>query len=167
MFLDLHHKMMVWLEMIFQHLLVFRNLIKLYLENESSKSYKKALGKKKSGKIKQVLMSPEVIAGIGNIYASEILWQAKVHPEKSVAKLSEKELELIYQAIKKILEIAIKLGGDSFSDYRKPDGTKGSFNSKRKVYKREGENCSHCKTKIKRIHLAGRSTFFCPNCQKL
>ena len=129
--------------------------------------FKKALGKKKSGKIKQVLMSPEVIAGIGNIYASEILWQAKVHPEKSVAKLSEKELELIYQAIKKILEIAIKLGGDSFSDYRKPDGTKGDFDTERKAYKREGQKCYRCKTKIKRIKVAQRSAFFCPICQKL
>jgi len=127
--------------------------------------FKEAL-KNKRGKVKQVLMDPAVIAGIGNIYSSEILWQAKVHPEKNVANLSEKELELIYQAIKKVLELGVKLGGESFSDYRKPDGTKGDFDSERKVYRREGEKCLRCGTKIKRIKVGQRSTFFCPSCQK-
>ncbi len=118
------------------------------------------------GKVKQVLMVPQIIAGIGNIYASEILWQAKVHPEKSVAKLNTKELKLIYQAIKNVLGKAVKLEGDSFSDYRKPDGNKGNFHAERKVYNREGQECKKCKVKIKRIKFGGRSTFFCPNCQK-
>jgi formamidopyrimidine-DNA glycosylase len=118
------------------------------------------------GKVKQVLMNPEIIAGIGNIYSSEILWQAKIYPEKNVADLSEKELELLYQYIRKVLEIAVKLGGESFSDYRKPDGSKGNFDIERKVYKREGQKCSRCGTKIKRIKFGGRSAFFCPKCQK-
>lgn len=122
--------------------------------------------KGRPGKIKQVLMKPEIIAGIGNIYASEILWRAKIYPEKRVVKLNEKELKLIYQSMRSVLEKAVKLGGESFSDYRKPDGSKGSFDSERKVYKREGENCKRCSTKIKRITFGGRSTFFCPNCQK-
>jgi len=128
--------------------------------------FKEAL-KNKKGKIKQVIMNPEIIAGIGNIYASEALWQAKIHPEKNVAKLSEKELKLLYQAIIKVLTLAVKLGGESFSDYRKPDGTKGDFDTERKAYKREGQLCKRCKTKIKRIHFGGRSAFFCPYCQKL
>ncbi|MCX6720834.1 MAG: bifunctional DNA-formamidopyrimidine glycosylase/DNA-(apurinic or apyrimidinic site) lyase [Candidatus Staskawiczbacteria bacterium] len=127
----------------------------------------KEILKDKNGKVKQVLMKPEVIAGIGNIYSSEILWQSKIHPEKSVAKLNEKELKLIYQNIKKVLETAVKLGGESFSDYRKPDGTKGDFDSERRAYNREGQKCSRCGTKIKRIHFGGRSAFLCPNCQKL
>jgi formamidopyrimidine-DNA glycosylase len=121
----------------------------------------------KKGKIKQVMMDPAVIAGIGNIYSSEILWWAKVHPEKSVAKLNEKELELLYQYTKKVLETGVRLGGESFSDYRKPDGTKGDFDDERQVYKREGQNCSRCGTKIKRMQVGQRSAFFCPNCQKL
>ncbi|MCX6718198.1 MAG: bifunctional DNA-formamidopyrimidine glycosylase/DNA-(apurinic or apyrimidinic site) lyase [Candidatus Staskawiczbacteria bacterium] len=122
----------------------------------------------RQGKVKQVIMDPSVIAGIGNIYASEALWQAKIHPEKSVAKLSGKELELLYQAIRKVLALAVKLGGESFSDYRKPDGTKGDFDTERKVYKRENQLCKRCKkAKIKRIKFAGRSAFYCPNCQKL
>jgi formamidopyrimidine-DNA glycosylase len=120
----------------------------------------------KQGKVKQVIMDQGIIAGIGNIYASEALWQAKIHPEKSVAKLSKKELKSLYQAIKKVLELGIKLGGESFSDYRKPDGTKGDFDTERKAYKREGQKCYRCKTKIKRIKIAQRSAFFCPHCQK-
>lgn len=127
----------------------------------------KEIFKNKRGKIKQVLMDPSVIAGIGNIYASEILWQAKIHPEKNVANLKEKELELIYKAIKKVLELGVKLGGESFSDYRKPDGSKGNFDTERKAYKREGQKCHRCGTKIKRIKFGGRSSFFCPHCQKL
>ena len=128
--------------------------------------FKKVLEGKK-GRIKIVLMNPEIIAGIGNIYVSEILWQAKIHPEKNVAKLNEQELKLLYQAIKKVLVLAVKLGGESFSDYRKPDGSKGDFDTERKVYKREGQKCYRCKTKIKRIKFGGRSSFFCPNCQTI
>ncbi|MCX6723905.1 MAG: bifunctional DNA-formamidopyrimidine glycosylase/DNA-(apurinic or apyrimidinic site) lyase [Candidatus Staskawiczbacteria bacterium] len=128
--------------------------------------FKQAL-KDKRGKVKQVIMKPEVIAGIGNIYASEALWQAKIHPEKNIAKLSDKELGLLYQAIKKVLTLAVKLGGESFSDYRKPDGSKGDFDTEREAYKREGQKCHRCSTKIERIKFGGRSAFFCPRCQKL
>src|SRR3989339_105930 len=123
--------------------------------------------KDKHGKIKQIIMDQGVIAGVGNIYASEALWHAKIHPGKSVAKLSEKELESLYKAIKKVLELGVKLGGESFSDYRKPDGTKGDFDTERKAYKRENQKCRKCGTKIKRIKVAQRSAFFCPHCQKL
>ena len=111
-------------------------------------------------------MTPEVIAGIGNIYSSEILWRAKVNPEKNILKLSEAELKLIYQHIKKVLKLGGKLGGESFSDYRKPDGSKGDFDTERRAYKREGQKCGRCGTKIKRIKFGGRSAFFCPHCQK-
>jgi len=126
---------------------------------------KKSL-KNKKGKVKQVIMDPNVIAGIGNIYASEALWRAKVHPEKSVAKLSEKELKSLYHAIQKVLTLGVNLGGESFSDYRKPDGSKGNFDSERVVYKRENQRCKRCSAKIKRIKFGGRSAFFCPDCQK-
>jgi len=136
---------------------------------EKSFTFKKfkELLKDKKGKIKQVLMDQSVIAGIGNIYASEALWYAKIHPEKPTFKLSEKELKNLYKAIKKVLELSIKLGGESFSDYRKPDGSKGGFDTERKVYKREKQKCFRCKTEIKRIKVGQRSAFFCPHCQKL
>ena len=118
------------------------------------------------GKIKQVLMDQSVIAGIGNIYSDEILWEAKVHPFKDVLKLSGDELKKIYQAMRKILSKAIEVGGESISDYRKPSGEKGGFDLLRKVYRREGEKCSRCGTIIKRIKLESRRAHFCPKCQK-
>lgn len=120
----------------------------------------------RKGKIKTVIMNPEIIAGVGNIYSSEALWQAKIHPLKNVAELSESELKNFYSALQKVLKLGVNLGGESFSDYRKPDGSKGDFDSERKAYKRENEPCSRCGTKIKRIKIGQRSAFFCPFCQK-
>ncbi|MBM3206391.1 MAG: bifunctional DNA-formamidopyrimidine glycosylase/DNA-(apurinic or apyrimidinic site) lyase [Candidatus Staskawiczbacteria bacterium] len=128
--------------------------------------FKKCL-KGKRGRVKIVLMKPEVIAGIGNIYASEALWWSKIHPEKDVSKLSEKELKNLYISIQKVLNWGIDLGGESFSDYRDVDGKKGNFTKERRVYKREGQNCQRCSTSIKRMQFGGRSAFFCPKCQKI
>jgi len=125
-----------------------------------------ALGRAR-GKIKQVLMDQTVIAGIGNIYSDEILWQAKVHPFKDVSILTEEELKKIYQAMKKILGKAIEVKGESISDFRRISGEKGGFDPSRKVYRREGEKCNRCGTIIKRVKLAGRSAHFCPQCQRL
>ena len=129
--------------------------------------FRKCLAKKKKGKIKQVLMDQKVIAGIGNIYSDEILWEARVHPFKEIRQLDKEEMKKIYQATKKILLKAVELGGESISDYRKPSGEKGGFDPLRKVYRREGEKCSLCGVIIKRTKLAGRSAHFCPQCQKL
>jgi len=123
--------------------------------------------KNKRGKIKQILMNQQVIAGIGNIYSDETLWEAEVHPSKDVSKLSQEELKKIYQAIKKILGKAIKVKGESISDFRRISGEKGGFDLLRKVYRKEGKKCSRCGTIIKKIKLAGRSAHFCPNCQLL
>jgi len=130
------------------------------------KKFKETI-KNKKGKIKQILMDQNVIAGIGNIYSSEALWQSKIHPEKTIAKLSDSELSLLYRAVKKVLELGVKLGGESFSDYRKVDGSKGDFDTERKAYKREGQKCHRCGTLIKRLKFGGRSAFFCPKCQKI
>ncbi len=121
----------------------------------------------KKGKIKQVIMEPNVIAGIGNIYASEALWWARIHPEKITGKLHEKELRALYTAIRKVLKAGIDFGGDSFSDYRNVDGQKGKFEGHKKAYQREGEKCFRCKVIIARKVIVTRSAFFCPNCQKL
>jgi len=121
----------------------------------------------KKGRIKPVLMNQEVIAGIGNIYADEILWQAKIHPEKNTLSLSEKELEKIYLAIKKILLKALELGGTSTSDYRDIEGNKGLFEKELKVYQKEGQKCPRCGTIIKRKKIAQRNAHFCPTCQPL
>lgn len=119
------------------------------------------------GKVKTILMKQEIIAGIGNIYSDEALWRAKINPLKDVSKLNNIELKNLYSSIIKVLKKGVELGGESFSDYRKPDGTKGDFDDERKAYKRAGERCLRCKyTIIKRIKIGGRSASFCPNCQK-
>ncbi|MCD6410734.1 DNA-formamidopyrimidine glycosylase [bacterium] len=122
---------------------------------------------KQKRKIKQVLMDQKTISGIGNIYSDEILFRAGVHPFKSANTLQEKELKKIYRNIKSVLKKAIRLGGESISDYRRPDGRKGGFDKERKVYRREGMPCYVCGTKIERRKIGSRSTYFCPKCQKL
>jgi len=122
---------------------------------------------KTRGKIKKILMDQKVIAGIGNIYSDEILWQAKVNPLRQIKTLNKKELKKIYKAIKEVLKKAVELRGTSTSDYRDIEGKKGFFQKQRKVYRREGEKCSRCGAIIKKIKLAGRSARFCPKCQKV
>jgi len=121
----------------------------------------------KRGRIKQVLMNQEIIAGIGNIYSDEILWHSRVNPFKEASKLSNKELKEIYGAIKDVLQEAVKLKGTSISDYRDINGKKGFFSNVRKAYRREGEKCLRCGAKIIRKKIGGRSSHFCPSCQKI
>jgi len=122
--------------------------------------------RKRRGKIKQVLMKQNIIAGIGNIYSDEILFDVKISPLKRVEDIKKEELKKIYQSMKKILQRAIILRGDSMSDYRDLSGKKGRYQEIQKVYQREGEKCYRCKSKIKRIKIGGRSAHFCPICQK-
>ena len=131
------------------------------------KKFKESLNKRKSGKIKQILMDQKIIVGIGNIYANEILWISKVNPFKDLKELSDKDLVRIYKNTKSILREAIRLKGSSVSDFRRLDGKRGSFDGFLKVYKKEGKECPVCKNKIKRDKISTRSTFFCPKCQPL
>ncbi len=118
--------------------------------------------------IYQVLMDQTVISGIGNIYASEILFVARIHPFKSARRLSRKELKALWQASRKILKLALKLGGTSIADYRMPSGESGYYQKKRLIYQREGEKCfKGCGGVIKRAKKGGRSAFYCPRCQRL
>lgn len=145
----------------------FKNLGPEPLEKSFTFEKFKKLFENKKGRIKQVLMDQNVIAGIGNIYSDEILWRARIHPLKAVSKLSEKELKAIYDAMKEILKKAIDLGGESFSDFRNIEGRRGEFDKERKVYRRQGEKCRRCGAIIKRIKIGGRSAHFCPCCQIL
>lgn len=122
----------------------------------------KKLFTKKKGRIKQVLMDPHFIAGIGNIYADEILWRADLHPLSRAENLDEKDLKKIYTATQAILKLAIKHKGSSMDDYRTPSGTKGNFQNLHKAYQRTDEKCSRKDGGvIKRIKLAARSAHFC------
>lgn len=119
----------------------------------------------KKGKIKQMLMDQSVVAGIGNIYADEILWKAKINPLKSARELSPKELKNIFSAMNFILKKSIKLRGVSIQDYRDVFGKMGGYQNHRLVYGREGEKCPRCESKIQKIKIAQRSAHFCPKCQ--
>jgi formamidopyrimidine-DNA glycosylase len=136
------------------------------LEEEFTFEKFKERVKDKKRKIKQVLMDQEIISGIGNIYASEILFKAEIHPFKKANDLSEEELRKIYRSIKKVLKRAVELRGESFADWRDADGKKGSFDDERNVYQKEGEKCPRCGGIIKRKKINNRSTYFCPKCQK-
>lgn len=138
------------------------------IPNLSLDLFKNQILKKPNGKIKTVLMDQSVIAGIGNIYSDEILWTAGVNPERTVKNLSNKEIENMWKATKKILISSIKMGGDSMSDYRNIYGQKGNFQNAHKVYRRTKEQClrKDCKGIITRKIIGGRSSHFCNIHQK-
>ncbi len=135
-------------------------------EDFTFEDFAKLFEKKKRGKIKQVLMDQNFIAGIGNIYASEILFDARIHPEEDVSRLNKEDLKKIYNATRKILNKSIEMKGDSFSDFRNLSGEKGGFQNLVQVYQREGEECPYCGGRVKKIKQGGRSSFYCPKCQK-
>lgn len=117
--------------------------------------------------LKSLLLDQEFLAGIGNIYADEILFRAKIHPQKKADLLSEKDKKRLWQSMRLVLTEAINLKGSSIRNYRDSDGVRGNFQNFHRVYGREGLPCPECRTKISRIRLGGRSSFFCPQCQKL
>ncbi|MDP3764756.1 MAG: DNA-formamidopyrimidine glycosylase family protein, partial [bacterium] len=120
----------------------------------------------KNRNIKIFLLDQKHIAGIGNIYADEILWEASIHPLQKTNTLKHFEILKLFKSIKRILRLAIKKGGTSSRDYRKPDNTEGQYYKIRKVYQRTGESCAKCGGIIQRIVVGGRSTHFCPKHQK-
>lgn len=115
--------------------------------------------------IKAALLNQSIVAGLGNIYVDDTCWQAKIQPIRKISSLTAAEFKALYQASKKIITEAIKLGGTSFSHYYRVDGTLGQYWQKRKVYGRTGEPCTRCKTPIKKTRCAGRGTHYCPGCQ--
>ena len=116
--------------------------------------------------IKSALLNQKLLRGVGNIYADESLFRSGVRPRRRAASLTRKELVLLYAAVQEVLKEAIALGGSSVSDYVDADGEEGFFQLQHRVYGREGEPCLVCKTPIKRVVIAGRSSHYCPNCQK-
>jgi formamidopyrimidine-DNA glycosylase len=116
--------------------------------------------------IKNLLMDQRLLAGIGNIYANEMLFRAGIRPRRRASLLKRQEIERLSTAMREVLEAAVRLGGSSISDYRDADGREGYFQSHHAVYDRAGQACPACGTAIRRIVLGGRSTFYCPQCQK-
>jgi len=120
-----------------------------------------------NAKIKPKLLEQTCIAGIGNIYAVEALWAAKIHPLSAIKNIPETKLKKLHRDIVRILKDAVKVGGTSASDYYDAFGDAGGYEKKLKAYQQEGKPCKRCRAKLKKIKVAGRGTVICPKCQKL
>jgi formamidopyrimidine-DNA glycosylase len=134
------------------------------LEVESKKFVSLFRGRKTP--IKSALLNQNLLRGVGNIYADESLFRAGIRPRRRTATLTREQLRKLYLSVQEVLKEAIELGGSSISDYVDADGEEGFFQLQHRVYGREGEPCLVCKTPIKRIVIAGRSSHYCPKCQK-
>jgi formamidopyrimidine-DNA glycosylase len=130
----------------------------------SAGEFRRRIRERKS-RIKAVLLDQRVMRGIGNIYADESLWRARIHPERVGARLKDDELRRLHRAVQHILREAIRLRGSSISDYVDLDGGRGEFQQKHRAYQHDGKKCFRCGTIIRRIIVAGRSSHFCPQCQ--
>jgi formamidopyrimidine-DNA glycosylase len=119
----------------------------------------------RASRIKALLLDQHTVSGIGNIYADESLWRARIHPARRADRLTAKQLRALHRAIQTTLLAAIRMKGSSFSDYVDAEGKPGMFQRMHRVYQREGMACRRCAQQIRRIQVAGRSSFFCPRCQ--
>jgi formamidopyrimidine-DNA glycosylase len=121
--------------------------------------------RRRNARIKALLLDQSVLRGVGNIYADESLWSAKIHPARRGARLSKAQAAKLHQVLREILLKAIAMRGSSISDYLDADGQPGEYQRRHRAYGREGEACYRCKAKIRRIIVAGRSSYYCPKCQ--
>ena len=124
------------------------------------------MSRKQNTTIKQVLLDQKYLAGIGNVYADESLFAARLKPFRRVKTLRPAEIKRLWLAIPRILKYAIKHRGTSFSDYVDAGGEMGNFVKYLKVYGRAGEKCKNCGGSVKKIKLGGRGTHWCESCQK-
>ena len=116
--------------------------------------------------IKSALLNQKLLRGVGNIYADEALFRAGIRPRRRVSSIPREQLEKLYIAVREVLKEAIVAGGSSISDYVDADGEEGFFQLQHRVYGREGEACLACKSPVKRVVIVGRSSHYCPKCQK-
>jgi formamidopyrimidine-DNA glycosylase len=136
------------------------------LEAEFTPSVLKDRLSKKKVTVKAALLDQHVLAGLGNIYADESLFRAGISPQRRVNTLTEEEIFKLHRAIQEVLQAGIDAQGTSFRDYRDANGEKGWFEQALQVYGRGGEPCHFCGQTLERIRLAGRTTVYCPRCQK-
>jgi formamidopyrimidine-DNA glycosylase len=121
--------------------------------------------RKKTAPIKTAVMDQKIVVGVGNIYASEALFLAKIKPQKKAERLTKVQAEVLVASIKRVLQESIDRGGSSISDFAGADGESGSYQDHHQVYDRKDQNCVVCQTKIRHRVMAGRSTYWCPCCQ--
>lgn len=146
---------------------ILKNIGPDALESSFNAKYFYEQIKNRKTNLKSILLNQKIVAGIGNIYASEICFESKISPLKLAFKISPESCEKIVSNSKMILKKAISLGGSSLKDYANPDGTKGLFQNHFKAFNRQNLNClNNCNSRIEKIVISGRSTFFCSTCQK-
>jgi formamidopyrimidine-DNA glycosylase len=117
-------------------------------------------------RVKALLLDQRVLRGIGNIYADESLWRARIHPARLGSRLTREDIARLYRAIRWVLQRAIELRGSSISDYLDAEGRRGEFQRLHRAYDRKGKSCFRCGAKIRRTIVAGRSSYYCPRCQR-
>lgn len=117
--------------------------------------------------IKAALLDQTVVAGVGNIYADESLWGAKIHPKRLVNTITPQEFELLYTELRAVMNLAIEKGGSTDKNYVNAEGKRGSYMDFARVFRREGKPCPRCGTEIIKFKAAGRGTHICPSCQTL
>lgn len=125
-----------------------------------------SLFRRRKTPIKSALLNQKLLRGVGNIYADESLFRAGIRPRRRASSVTSDQLKKLYVGLQQVLSEAIALGGSSISDYVDADGEEGFFQLQHRAYGREGEPCRVCKTPIKRVVIAGRSSHYCPTCQK-
>jgi formamidopyrimidine-DNA glycosylase len=119
----------------------------------------------RKGAVKSWLMNQQMLAGLGNIYADEALFLARVHPLAQPGRISAEKARRLYRAIRRVLDHAVALQGTTFRDYIDIEGRPGNYTPRLRVYQRDGEPCRRCRSRIRRLVIAGRSSHFCPRCQ--
>jgi formamidopyrimidine-DNA glycosylase len=128
------------------------------------------LGRRVAGRrapVKALLLDQRVVAGVGNIYADEALWRARVHPLRPGGELTPGELRRLHRSVRDALQLGIERQGSTLREYSTPDGAQGGMQHEFRVYGRGGEPCFRCGTPIEKIRAAGRGTWYCPRCQRL
>jgi formamidopyrimidine-DNA glycosylase len=130
----------------------------------SAEEFAERIGSRKA-RIKALLLDQSVLRGVGNIYADESLWRAKIHPARVGARLDKKEIATLRKVLQDILQKAIVMRGSSISDFLDANGEPGEYQHQHRAYGREGKRCYRCRATIQRVIVAGRSSHFCPKCQ--
>ena len=136
------------------------------LEREFDGTYLFRASRQRKVALKNFLMNGHVVVGVGNIYASESLFRARLRPGRRAASLTKREAVRLVRAVKTVLGNAIRVGGTTLRDYVGADGNPGYFRQKLYVYERAGDPCRVCRTKIRKVAHGQRSTYYCPECQK-
>lgn len=133
----------------------------------TAKDFIQRLARRPKTNIKAALLDQSVVAGIGNIYADESLWGAKIHPQRLVNSLTNEEMTLLYTEMRAVMNLSVEKGGSSNSTYVNAEGQRGSYMDFARVFRREGLACPRCGTTIEKMRVAGRGTHVCPFCQHI